>query len=293
MGGTPRRGTIGPRGRAGAVTMDLMTIALCAVLAAAATVATPNAWRSLAPGLEVADFASPVPSSHGDSRATVVRVDPAHYEFRLLSAKLLGLRQNLTAPDWVSKYAVTGVINASMYREDHLTSVAFMQSGDKVNNGHWTKDNAVFLAAPRDPSLAAVRIADRSCERASDVDKDYGIVIQNIRMLDCQGRNTWAAQARKWSTACVGIDGAARVLLIHVRSPYSTHDLIDVLRGLPLDLKRLMYVEGGPEASLYVSAQGQEPVSRVGSFETGFRELDDNLSFWPIPNVIAFAPKAR
>ena len=29
----------------------------------------------------------------------------------------------------------------------------------------------------------------------------------------------------------------------------------------------------------------------MGSFETGFRELDDNDRFWPIPNVLGFAPK--
>jgi hypothetical protein len=51
-----------------------------------------------------------------------------------------------------------------------------------------------------------------------------------------------------------------------------------------------MYVEGGPEASLYVAA-GKERLERVGSFETGFREADDNAAFWPIPNVLAF--KAR
>ena len=70
------------------------------------------------------------------------------------------------------------------------------------------------------------------------------------------------------------------------------HDFVDMLRALPLDLKRLMYVEGGPEASLYVAVDGKDVVSQFGSFETGFREMDDNKEFWPLPNVIGFAPKA-
>jgi hypothetical protein len=38
-------------------------------------------------------------------------------------------------------------------------------------------------------------------------------------------------------------------------------------------------------------APGMEPIARVGSFETGFLEADDNTAFWPIPNVIAFVPR--
>ena len=29
----------------------------------------------------------------------------------------------------------------------------------------------------------------------------------------------------------------------------------------------------------------------MGSFETGFREDDDNRAFWPLPNVIAVAAR--
>jgi hypothetical protein len=267
-----------------------MRLALLLSAAVAATSADTT-WKPLAVGLEVAELASPVASTVGDSRVTVVRVDPAHYEFRLLSAKLLGLDHTLTAPEWTERYRVTGVINASMYREDHRTSVAFMKSGDGVNNPRWTKDNAVFAAGPIGDARPSVQIFDRTCEKPASFETRYRILIQNIRMLDCAGRNTWSQQPRKWSTACVGIDGAGRVLLIHSRSPYSTHDFIDILKSLPLDLRRLMYVEGGPEASLYVRVDGKEAVSKVGSFETGFRELDDNTTFWRLPNVIAFAPR--
>ncbi len=197
----------------------------------------------------------------------------------------------MTAKQWTERYGVTGVINASMYREDHRTSLAFMRSGSGVNNGKWTKDNAVFAAGPRDEGLPPVQILDRKCQNVDGIVDRYEIVVQNIRMLDCSRRNTWARQPRKWSTAAVGTDGQGRVLFIHCRSPYTTRDFIEILRGLPLDLRRLMYVEGGPEASLYVKVEGGEPVSRVGSFETGFLEKDDNTSFWPIPNVIAFAPR--
>jgi phosphodiester glycosidase len=248
-------------------------------------------WQLVAPGLEVGRFPSPRPAAVGDSVVTVVRVDPRHHELRLLSAKLLDLPRNPTAEEWVREHGVVAAINASMYQTDHRTSVAYLRDGPRVNNGRWSRDQAVFAAGPLDPSLPAVQILDRQCQDADALAARYRVLAQNIRMLDCQGRNTWARQERRWSTACVGTDGAGRVLLIHARSAWSTHDFIEVLRALPLDLKRLMYVEGGPEASLYLAVGGKVLVEEMGSFETGFREDDGNRRFWPLPNVIGVAPR--
>ena len=243
----------------------------------------PPSWQSLSPGLELGRF--------GDPPVTVVRVDPSRYEFRLLSAKTLGLKGAPTAPGWVEGHGVAGVINASMFRADHLTSVGYMRDGKGTNNPSWNKDNAVFVSQPLKPGLPPVRILDRTCEDAAGLARQYRVAAQNIRMIDCRRRNAWAQQPRKWSTACVGTDEQGRVLLIHARAPYTTHDLIDVLLALPLGLERLMYVEGGPEASLHVKVGGKVVVSEMGSFETGFFESDTNRVFWPLPNVIAFAER--
>lgn len=248
-----------------------------------------GSWRSLAPGLEVGRLPASEKSAVGDSVVTVVRVDPRRYVFRLLSAKLLGIADNPTTVEWVRRERVAGAINASMFQADHLTALGYMRDGSRMNNPRWNSDNAVFVSQPRRPGLPEAAILDRVCDPdAAQRAADYSVVVQSIRMLDCQGNNAWAQQPRRWSTACVGTDGAGRVLLIHVRSPYTTHDLIDTLRALPLDLRRLMYVEGGPEASLAVEVDGHVRVSEVGSFETGFHEADDNQLLWPVPNVLAF-----
>ena len=240
-------------------------------------------WQPLSPGLELGRL--------GDPPITVVRVDPARYEFHILSAKTLGLKGAPTAPEWVERHGMVGAINASMFREDHLTSVGYMRDAKGTNNKSWNKDNAVFLSQPRRPGLPPARIADRTCEDAANLAKEYRVAVQNIRMIDCRGRNVWAPQPRKWSTACVGTDRQGRVLLIHARAPFATHDLVAALLRLPLGLERLMYVEGGPEASLYVQVDGRAAVSEMGSFETGFWENDANRVFWPLPNVIAFSAR--
>lgn len=245
-------------------------------------------WRSVAPGVEVGRL----PAKPGGPLVTVVRVDPRQNTFRLLSARLEGLSEGLTAPQWADRASVLGVINAGMFQGDGLTPVAYARSGDRAVNGRWNGDNAVFVAEPSDPARPAARILDRTCDDVRREAAAYRVALQNIRMLDCEGRNVWAQQARRWSTACVGGDADGRILLVHVRAPFSTHDLIDVLRALPLRLTRLMYVEGGPEASLYLRVGGVAVVEEMGSFETGFLESDDNHRFWALPNVLAFGPRA-
>jgi hypothetical protein len=238
-------------------------------------------WQSPSPGLEIARFENP--------SVVVVRVDPAHYDFRLLSAKGKGFKTAPSAAEWVERHGVTGVINASMFQADHLTSVAYMRDGKAVNNGSWNRDKAVFVSQPLQPGLPPVRILDRSCEDAVGIARKYRVAVQNIRMIDCKRRNVWAPQPRKSSTACVGMDGRGRVLLIHARAPQATHDLIGVLLALPLDLRRLMYVEGGREASLYVKVGGRVVVSETGDFVAGLFGGNDKSGLWPLPNVIAFA----
>ena len=56
--------------------------------------------------------------------------------------------------------------------------------------------------------------------------------------------------------------------------------------GLPLDLRGLMYTEGGHEAQLYVDAPEHE-YEFVGSFG----EADDNHRAWPVPNVLGIVRK--
>jgi hypothetical protein len=163
-----------------------------------------------------------------------------------------------------------------------------MRTRGHVNNPRLSKDNSILVFDPLREDVPSVRLLDRECDELAASMAAYGTAVQSIRMVSCRGKNVWSQQPRRWSTAAIGVDTAGRVLFIHGRSPYSTHDLIDILLGLPIDLRRAMYVEGGPEAQLYVRAGGQEH-EFVGSFETGFLESDSNGHAWPVPNVVGVA----
>jgi len=253
--------------------------------------AAPDAWRQLEPGLDFGEFLSPRPSDVGDSMIRVLRIDPAHFDLRLMNASNSAEEHPMTAAEWARRYDLVAAINPSMYQEDHSGSVSLMKTGSHVNNSYLSKDRAVLAFDRRDETVPPVQIIDRDCQDFEKLRQQYGTLVQSIRMISCDGRNVWTQQPRKWSTAAIGIDRQGRTLFIHVRSPYSTHNLIGILQELPLDLHNAMYTEGGPEAQLLVRAGGEE-MQFVGSFETGFVDNDDNATAWPVPNVVGVVRRA-
>jgi uncharacterized protein YigE (DUF2233 family) len=247
-----------------------------------------TSWHRLHAGLELGIFASPRPSQAGDSMVRVLRIDPHRFEFKLLNASAPGQGKTLTAREWCRRNDLVAAINASMYQKDHKTSVSLMRTQTHTNNPRLTKDMTVLAFDRKGQGVPPVKIIDRQCENFKNWKNKYGTFVQSIRMISCQGKNVWTQQPKKWSTAAIGMDHQGNVLFIHVRSPYSTHDLINILTELPLDISRAMYVEGGPEAQLYVRTDQQE-FEFVGSFETNFNENSDNRFAWPVPNVIGIS----
>ena len=250
-----------------------------------------KAWRALEPGLDLGEFPSPRPSDRGDSIVRLLRVDPARFDLRLMNASASGQGRPLTAKAWCARAGLVAAINASMYQIDHRTSVSLMKTGTHTNNSRLSKDRAILAFDRLDASVPPVTIIDRDCDDFEALRGRYGTLVQSIRMISCKGRNVWSPQPRRWSTAAIGRDAQGRVLFVHVRSPYSTHDLIDILMALPAGIERALYVEGGPEAQLYVTSGGRE-YEWVGSYESGFNEDDDNHAAWPVPNVIGIVRRA-
>jgi len=70
------------------------------------------------------------------------------------------------------------------------------------------------------------------------------------------------------------------------------HDFMTQLLTLVPSINRAIYLEGGPEASLYLNAPSRK-LALMGSYETGFWEKDDNQMLWDLPNVIGISPKSE
>ena len=177
-----------------------------------------------------------------------------------------------------------------MYQTDFVTHVGYMKQKGKINNSIFSSDNSIAAFHPTQSNLPPFQIIDRQCQDWKSLSGQYESLVQCIRMVDCQQKNRWSQQAKYWSMSVLGADVSGRMLMIFCRTPYSVHDMIDMLLELPLDLHNAMYLEGGPEASFYLTS-GEKEVRGFGSYETGFYESDENADFWPLPNVIGISPK--
>jgi Phosphodiester glycosidase len=246
-------------------------------------------WQKLQPGLELGRFVPAQKSTLGDSAVKVLRIDPRHFEFRLLNASAQTNIERKSVKDWVIGHGLVAGINASMYQKDNLTSVSYMKTRDHTNSTWVSKDRTFLAFNPKDKTLPAAKIFDRDCEDFEKVRKQYRSLIQSIRMVSCDGKNVWAPQNKKWSTAAIGMDSKGRILFIHARSPYTTHDFINILLTLPIDLKRAMYVEGGKDAQLYINT-GRDEFEFLGNYSTAVDSTSGNAIAWPVPNVVGIAP---
>ena len=245
-------------------------------------------FSTLEPGLDLGLFPGPTAAS-GDGRVYVVRIDPARFELRLLNASAKDARPH-TVREWAVSAGAVAAINAGMFKEDGLTSLGLMRTRDHENNPRLSgRLKAVLAFDPLRPGLPAVRILDGACGELDPLPQVYGTLIQSIRMVSCDRKNVWAPEARRFSAAAIGLDGAGRALFIHTRSPVAVHDLIDSLLALPLDLRRALYVEGGPEAQLFVRS-GDHEVERLGNFEG---QTDENGLAWEVPNVVVAVKKGK
>jgi uncharacterized protein YigE (DUF2233 family) len=251
-------------------------VAASAALLAPTPASAAVAWRTLSPGLEHGQ--TQIASTIGDRQLHIVRIDPAHNRFVLLTSAATNATPR-TARQWASENNLLAATNAGMFRANRLP-VGFAKVSGRVIQPTLTSDRSIFTF-----DGDSAHLLDTECETFDASAHDNAL--QSIRMISCTGRNVWSQQPRIWSTACIAEDASGKILFLHARSPLSVHDFIDAIRALPLDLARAMYLEGGPEATLFArGAAGSAAIERFGSYETGFNENDDNTVAWPLPNII-------
>lgn len=248
-------------------------------------------WQQVGKGMEYALLPAPLKCSIGDSQIDVLRIDPMAVNIRLKSARFED-GQKQTADAWGRDHQLLALINAGMFNlSNGMTCTGMMRDYEQVNNPTLNGSyNLVAAFNPKDSSDPAFRFIDLRCEDW-DMWKDrYHSYVQGIRIVDCNRKNRWSKQEKFWSMVLLGRDSKGRALFIFSRSPYRVHDLANMLLDLPIDLQQLMYLEGGPESSFWLSTPTLS-VTKMGSYETDFMLSDDNDDFWGIPNIIAVSQK--
>lgn len=245
-------------------------------------------WRPLEDGLDWTELPTGLPAPSGDGVLRVLRVDPSRFRLRLLMASAVAAAESRTPRLWCRAHGLVAVVNAGMYARDYRTSVSLLRTRRHVNNPRVTRHLAVLAFDPLEGGDPPVRIIDRELEDFDGLSGRYGSLVQSIRMVAADGRNVWSPQPQAWSAVAAGIDTTGRVLFLHCRSPYPMHDLIDAALAMPLGLRNLMYLEGGPVAQLYVRAGGSE-FELAGAFAPDTPAAGQEAGPAPIPNAIGVA----
>ena len=112
----------------------------------------------------------------------------------------------------------------------------------------------------------------------------YQTVIQNYRMISNEREADWPQQKVMHRIGAIGMDKEGHVLFILSRALYSIHDFIHVLLSLHAGIKSAMYVEGGPEATLYLNLNRVETESSEDPARNFPPHIDESLS--SLPNVV-------
>lgn len=211
---------------------------------------TPQ-WLALEPGLDFGEFRF----EGGDFRLTALRIDPEKFNFQLCASSEDGNGPRSLAV-WGEERDLAGAINASMYREDGSTSTGYMRAGEHINNPRLAERfGAFFVAGPRNGELPKAAIIDRDLPNWQENIANYDLVIQNYRMINADRRILWSPGGPLYSISAVAQDGTGKILFLHSRTPVEAYAFAQQLLHLPLDVRTVMYVEGGAQAGLLVRSQ--------------------------------------
>lgn len=248
---------------------------------AEADAALPEAprWNALEEGLEYAEFS--LQSEAGQQASlTVLRIDPELFDFRLY-ASAAHKHPALTLGQWADSHDLVAAINASMYLPDGVTSTGYMRQDDYINNKRLVRRfGAFFVAGPRQEGLPRADILTREDPQWQELLEQYRLVIQNYRMINDERRILWSPGGPLYAISAVAEDGAGKILFLHCREPLEAYSFAHALLHLPLDVRTVMYVEGGMQAGLVIRSPGLHQELRG-------RHLAD---FWVTGNVRAQLP---
>lgn len=215
-------------------------------------------WENLEEGFQLGVF--PARFDDGDVfEVVILRIDPARYAFTVETASAEG--RSLSLGDWAERKDLVAAINASMYLPDGITSTGYLRAGENVNNGRIvSRFGAFFVTGADSGDLPDANLLDRSADDWENLLPHYRMVVQNYRMISSERHLLWKPGGPEHSISAVGRDGTGAILFILCREPLTGVDFGTLLLALPIDVRLVMYTEGGSQAGLLVRTQARREV---------------------------------
>lgn len=246
-------------------------------------------WTDLMDGLQLAELDAPQKSVVNDSKLTILKIDTRKFEFEFLTASEHD-KHPRTAPDWAQEFNMNIIINAGMYNYNKTQSnKGYLKTHDHLNNPvKASYYNAMMAMHPKDPTKPPFEIFDITCQSWDKLKHQYHSLCQGMRMISCAGEAMAFTKRPDQSCSMIltATDVSGNLYIVFTRSPYTHRDMISFLLGMPLDIRTTVYLEGGPETSLYVNT-GDTVIAKYGSYVSNTCDNDDNDHFRKIPNVIS------
>ncbi len=276
-----------------AVNSDTIKIKVDSIRVNMDTVIVPvYEWKNLANGIDWCEPSAPRLSIVGDSKLTIIKINPNKFDFELLTATQYG-KISRPVNEWADSFNLNVVINAGMYElSNGLINRGYMKSYDHHNNATFNPNyNSMIALNPKDTTDHRFTILDLKCDTWEQVKSDYHCYSQGMRMIDCNGEAlSWNKRNQSCSMLIAAKDAQGNIYYIFSRSPYTHNQMIGFMMDFPFELTNAIYLEGGPETSLYVKI-GDTVIERIGSYVSQTYPRDDNDHFWPLPNVIGLRVK--
>lgn len=250
-------------------------------------------WKNLLDGLDYTELTTPEKSVVNDSKLSILRIDISKFEFRFLTASEHG-RKMRTAPEWANEFDMNLVVNAGMYAYNKTHSnKGYMKNFNHLNNPHKSDYyNAMMAMHPKESGKQAFEIFDITYHRWDSIQPLYHSFCQGMRMISSRREAMEFSKRPDQSCSMIvaATDEAGLLYIVFTRSPYTHRTIIGYLLDLPLNLRTSVYLEGGPEASLYIQTS-DTIIAKYGSYVSNTCNNDNNDHFWKIPNVIALRVK--
>lgn len=250
-------------------------------------------WVELDKGILYCEWDAPEKSILNDSKLTIVRIDPSLYQFNFLTATEFGNKLR-TADVWAEEFNQEIIFNAGMYsfKKGHPNK-GYLKNYNHLNNP--TKNNyynAVMASHPVDSLQPGFRIFDITCTPWDSIKKNYHSFCQGMRMLDCDGNAMSFSKRPNQSCSMIllSTDTTGMVYIVFTRSPYTHRTMMKFLKDFPFGLRQTVYLEGGPETSLFIKTKDRT-IIKIGCYVSKTWERDDGDQFRELPNVIGIKRK--
>jgi len=250
------------------------------------------AWRTLAPGFEVAELPVIVAGAEVD-RIALARVAPDRFRFVVRNEPAA----TRTVDDWMRALGAVLVVNGSYYSHHGTPDTPLVSAGTRLGPRHYVANHGAFVATRN-----AVRVHDLAgtewhlaLQGAEDAMVSFPLLVAADGGDRVHADWRWLANRN-----FVGQDRAGRIIFGTTQDAFFSLDrLAAFLRAAPLDLVVALNLDGGPVASQGIALDGftrhtcgqWELAVHDGALKLLTPLFRPRARCWEMPIVLAVVPK--